>query len=130
MNNPLKILVVDDHLGICITIRDILHNFGYDVEIAENGFEGLALISQGFDCVISDLVMPGMNGVDFRNKVIEQIGVIPFIFITAYAEPKVLSQVNQLEGTSLIEKPITISGLINILNGLFPQKTTDQNFEI
>lgn len=130
MNDPLKILIVDDHLGMCITIRDILHNFGYDVKIAENGFEGLAMISQGFDCVISDLVMPGMNGVDFRNKVVELVGFIPFIFITAYAEPKVLLQVNQLEGTSLIEKPITISGLINILNGLFPQKTTDQNFEI
>ena len=130
MSNPLKVLIVDDHQGMCITIRDILSSYGYEVETAENGIEGLEVVSNRFDCVISDVVMPGLNGMDFRDKVIEKVGFIPFIFITAYAEPKILAAVHQLKRTSLIEKPITITGLINILNGLFPQKTTDQNFEI
>lgn len=130
MNKRLRILVVDDDLGMVITLADILRKYRIEVETAENGIKALAILSHGFDCVICDMVMPGMNGVDLRDKIINKAGNIPFIFVTAYVETAILETVKTLPNTYLIEKPVAIPALLNDLYRFFPEQTITQNFDI
>jgi CheY-like chemotaxis protein len=112
MNKCLRILVVDDDQGIVITLADILRKYELEVETAENGLQALAILSHGFDCVICDMVMPGMNGVELREKIISQAGNIPFIFVTAYVETTILEQVKTLPNTLLNRKTYHYTGFI------------------
>jgi DNA-binding NtrC family response regulator len=63
------ILVVDDEEYMCKMVTDLLSG-DYDVAIASNGVEALSKMEAGeFDLVITDLVMPGMNGIDLLMNI-------------------------------------------------------------
>lgn len=58
-----KILIIDDEKSILTLLREALTRYGYDVAIAENGQEGIRKFENGrFDLVITDMLMPRMNG--------------------------------------------------------------------
>ncbi|MDH4109091.1 MAG: response regulator [Gammaproteobacteria bacterium] len=60
----IKVLVIDDEMDVLIVLREILTRAGFEVRIAENGMEGLELLRQErADIVITDIIMPGMDGV-------------------------------------------------------------------
>jgi CheY-like chemotaxis protein len=60
-----KILIIDDEEDVRDAIRLILERAGHDVTIAPNSFAGLALLEQQpMDIVMTDIVMPGQNGVE------------------------------------------------------------------
>jgi len=129
MKKQLRILIVDDDMGMTITLADILSKFEMEVETADNGTRALAMLPHGFDCVICDMVMPEINGVDLREKIVDKAESIPFIFVTAYAEPAILDKVKELPNTYLIEKPVSIPVLLNRLLQLFPEQTINQTYD-
>jgi CheY-like chemotaxis protein len=59
-----RILVIDDEAGILYSVSEIFKYSGYEVEVAHNGEEGVRLfsIAHSFDCVVTDINMPKMNG--------------------------------------------------------------------
>ena len=58
-----KILIVDDEKAILNVLQEALTKFGYEVAVAENGKEGIEKFDNDlFDLVITDMLMPGMNG--------------------------------------------------------------------
>jgi len=71
--NPLKgakILVVDDEDGFRMFVNDILSDYGYDVMEASNGEDALRRVKEKvFDLLITDIKMPGMNGLELLCKV-------------------------------------------------------------
>ena len=128
MSRPLRILQIDDDLGMNLTMADILKKLGYEVETACCGEQGLMKLPHGFDCVICDVVMPGMNGLEFRKKTVEMLGDIPFIFVTAYVEPEIQQEINTLEGVGYLEKPIKIPLLLETLNMVLAAPKPDKAF--
>ena len=63
MSQPARILTVDDEASIRLTLAAMLRRAGYDVTSAESGEEAVALLEQhGFDLLLVDLKMPGMDG--------------------------------------------------------------------
>ena len=81
-----RILIVDDDPVTRDTIRDLLDGGGYRVETADSGLQALKLLEDSrFDLVISDLVMPGMDGISMTRKVKETGTDIPIIVITGFA---------------------------------------------
>ena len=81
-----QILIVEDDLAMSIGIRDILEMNGYQVQLAENGVEGLKLLeTYRPDLIISDIMMPEMDGYEFLENVRRQPAwaTVPFIFLTA-----------------------------------------------
>jgi PAS domain S-box-containing protein len=81
----LQILVVDDDLGICDSLREILEGAGCEVELANDGNEALALIEQQhFDLVLTDVVMPNMDGHDLYLAVRETRPELPVLMMTAF----------------------------------------------
>src|SRR5919108_1575302 len=63
MSQPARLLIVDDEASIRLTLSALLQRAGYDVTSAENGEEAVTLLErQGFDLLLVDLKMPGMDG--------------------------------------------------------------------
>lgn len=79
-----KILVVEDETGLVTTLRDRLKKDGYTVGIATDGNAGLELaVSQSFDLIILDLMLPGQNGLEICRKLRELGSGIPILMLTA-----------------------------------------------
>jgi len=73
------ILIVDDDEAIRELLKDYFKGFGYEVITASNGSEALTMISQhNFDCIISDHVMPDMNGLELLEQLTKEGKKSPF----------------------------------------------------
>lgn len=83
---PLTILVVDDDLGTRLSISDYLELSGYTVITADDGVEALAMVEEYHpDLIVTDIVMPRMNGYELVRRVRQQSGfrLLPVILLTA-----------------------------------------------
>jgi PAS domain S-box-containing protein len=80
----LRILVVDDDLGVCRSLKDILVAEGCEVVVAGDGLRALEVMNRTpVDIVISDVVMPDLDGYDLFME-IRRRGTIPVILMTGY----------------------------------------------
>lgn len=83
---PLTILVVDDDLGTRLSISDYLELSGYSVITANDGQEALAMVDEYHpDLIVTDIVMPQMNGYELVRRVRQQpaFRLLPVILLTA-----------------------------------------------
>jgi signal transduction histidine kinase/CheY-like chemotaxis protein/AraC-like DNA-binding protein len=113
-NNLPKALVVDDNTEMIIYLKEIFSDF-LDCTFAFNGKEALTKIEkQSFDIIISDLKMPIMNGMEFKNALNEK-GTskgIPFIFMTSVIKDNA-KDINLLSFEDYIEKPFKKDEIIS-----------------
>lgn len=80
-----RVLIIDDEENIRYMLQLILEDEGYEVELANDGAEGIEKIhSNHFDFVISDIKMPKMGGLEVLTSVIESSPNIPVIMISAF----------------------------------------------
>ena len=106
----LRILVADDDQGISKTLKEMLEADGCIVEIADDGERALAMLAEGeFDLVLSDVVMPKMDGYDLYIRVKEQYPNLPVLMMTAFHYDKdhiiKRSRMEGLEGV-IFKKPV------------------------
>lgn len=82
---PMKILVVEDNPDIAANIGDYLEDQGHVVDFAYDGVTGLHLaVSQEFDAIVLDLMLPGMDGLDVCKKLREEANKdTPVLMLTA-----------------------------------------------
>lgn len=79
-----KLLLVDDEFEIIDINRRYLEQAGYEVSVAADGIEALKEVDENrFDLIISDIMMPKMDGYDFISEVLVREPNQPFLFITA-----------------------------------------------
>jgi len=85
-NDPLRILLVDDYIPSRNVLEEFLEGDDFCIVTAENGLEAIhAMEKNGFDLVISDLKMPGANGIEVMRKAKEANSDVQVIIITGYA---------------------------------------------
>ena len=81
----IRVLVVDDDLGICRSLREILESDGCKVEVAGDGVAALAALGRlSFDVVLTDVVMPNMDGYELYNAIQERRPNLPVLMMTAF----------------------------------------------
>jgi len=81
-----RILVVDDQQEFCEFLRILLEGEGYEVEEAYSGIEALARLEQApFDLILTDVRMPGMDGLEMARRAKEIREDVAVIVMTAYA---------------------------------------------
>ena len=106
-----KILVIDDEKIITLSLQKPLSRQGYDVDIAQDASAALQKIKDGgFDLIVSDVRMPGMDGVQsiiqIRNYLKEsKKQSIPGILITGYADIKSYEEAKELNVAGYVYKP-------------------------
>jgi two-component system response regulator PilR (NtrC family) len=104
-----KILVIDDEQGMRDFLSIMLKKEGYDVVAAENGNDALkAVQTEIFDLVISDVKMPGLNGIDVLKTVKEVSSETIVIMITAYATAETAVEAMKLGAYDYITKPFKV----------------------
>ena len=82
-----KILVADDEEGIRILYKEELEEEGYEVKVAANGKEALALLDNFIpDLIILDIKMPDINGIDLLQQIRTMFRDLPVILSSAYPE--------------------------------------------
>jgi DNA-binding NtrC family response regulator len=82
-----QILVVDDNDLFRDSIVEVLRRQGYGVQSAGSGDEAVKIVTGNrFDCIISDLKMPSMSGIELLEKIREIDQDVPFLIVTAYGQ--------------------------------------------
>lgn len=117
-----KILVVDDDQEIRASLAHLLESAGYDVAIANNGLDGLAALqTQKPDTILSDVKMPGMDGLEFQTKV-RNVSHVPVILISAHGDIPMAVAALQDGAYSFVEKPFEPRRLLAILKNAIRMK--------
>jgi len=120
MFNPYRLLIIDDNKEILKALTDFLSKKKYDVVSASDGLDGLKLIEteqQGFDLVITDLVMPNISGVGLISIIKKKFPDLPVIAITGWGEhPEALA--TEAQANRVLEKPFDLSELDTVIREL------------
>jgi CheY-like chemotaxis protein len=110
-----RVLVVEDNVQVGEFASQLIEDFGYKTIWVSGGQEALDLLTSGtepVDLVFSDVVMPGMSGVDLAEKVRERYPSLPIILTSGYSH--VLAEEGS-HGFTLIHKPYSADGLARAL---------------
>jgi CheY-like chemotaxis protein len=113
-----KILLIDDDKLVLLTVKRLLVREGYVVITAMTGSGAMRRIEEdGIDLIISDIKMPGMDGVETVKKIRKlvaqkQLPAIPEIFITGYATEEIYQEAKTLNAAGYIEKPFDVKSLL------------------
>ena len=116
-DGPLRVLVVDDELGIREGCRRTLAAHDFQVEVAENGPAGLARLREGhFDVLLLDAMMPGMSGLEVLQHARKIAPDLICILITGYATVELAVQAMREGAQDFIAKPFTSELLLRVIN--------------
>lgn len=105
-----KILVIDDNEDICITIKNYLEIYNYDVKTAQDQRKALEIINEGFGLILLDIMMPEMDGIKFCSIIREKISC-PIIFISAKTLEEDKIEALSVGGDDYITKPFSLKEL-------------------
>ncbi len=126
-----KILIIEDELAIRNVLSNIIQeeNSSYEVELAENGIEGLEKITNNsFDLVLCDIKMPKMDGIDLLTKAMEIQPELTLIMISGHGDIDTAVDCIKKGAFDYISKPPDLNRLLNtIRNGLDRKNLVVQN---
>ncbi len=116
-----RLLVADDDAEMRSWLREMLEARGARVWEADSGVDLLRVLNDEgpFDLVVSDVRMSWASGVQVLAMVRSAGHEIPFVVITAYADPRVRASVAQL-GAVLVEKPFEVEQLMEAAKAVLP----------
>jgi signal transduction histidine kinase len=130
-NENFKILVVDDDPDVLDMLRTYLSSQNMDITTAENGIEALKKLKEcEFEVVLSDVMMPEMNGIELLKRVSSEHPSVATIMLTSMDETKIATQAMQIGAYDYILKPVEFSQLnISISNARAKQRLIRENRE-
>ena len=106
------VLVVDDHQPARDSMADVLRQAGHRVACRSSAAEALQLVSrERFDCIVTDLKMPGMNGVEFIIQLEERRYGAQVVMVTAHASVATAVEAMRHGAFDYIEKPFGVEQL-------------------
>lgn len=107
------ILVIDDERAIRNTLKDILSFEGFEVEEAADGAEGLEMIkAKDYNCILCDVKMPKMDGIEVLEKVKELKPDIPFVVISGHGNIETAVDAVKKGAFDFISKPPDLNRLL------------------
>jgi CheY-like chemotaxis protein len=115
----MTVLVVDDDAGIRDLLTELLEEEGYQVVGAANGLEAINHLHRGTErpCIILlDLMMPVMNGWQFRNTQQQDPGLATIPVVVLSARNDIQQQASLINAAAHIMKPINLISLLDTVN--------------
>jgi PleD family two-component response regulator len=118
-----RILAVDDQLYFRVFLEDLLTQEGYEVCTASGGEDALHLFERGpFDVVLTDLVMPGMDGTQLVRRVKELRPEQDVVVVTSVGDVKTAVEAMKLGATDYLLKPIDRTVLARALEDILQRR--------
>jgi len=117
------ILVVDDNESVRRTTKLLIESFGYRATVFESA-ENLLRLGQlnKTSCLVVDIQMPGMNGLQLQSHLATEGWSIPIIFITAYANKQVRRKAMQAGAVAFLEKPFGDEQLLATIRSILQER--------
>lgn len=107
------ILLAEDDLSMRQFIKKALERAGHSVVDAEDGLQALArLQEQAFDLLLTDIVMPGLDGIELAQKASAQRPSIKVMFITGFAAVAMDAKKSQPQSAKVLSKPFHLNDLV------------------
>jgi FixJ family two-component response regulator len=118
VSRNLAIAVIDDDESFRVALVEALSSLGYGSSgyaSAEEYLGGIA--DRSFDCVVTDIHMPGMSGLDLMKSLAAQGSTTPILLITARSDSNLEAKATAAGAVCLLRKPIEMSDLIDCVEG-------------
>ena len=123
MNTAARILLIEDDSGITDTLQRVLAAEGHEVAIEKRGDDGLArAIKDPFNLVITDLKLPGLNGLELVRQLHAAKPRLPIILVTAFGTTETAIEAMKVGAYDYLLKPFDIPQLIELVG-----KAVDSN---
>ncbi|MFJ7185525.1 response regulator [Lysinibacillus xylanilyticus] len=103
-----RLLIVDDQPGIRLLLNEVLKKEGHVTYLAANGIEALKYAEEEMDCVLLDMKIPGMDGIEILRRLKEKWPQLPVFMMTAYGELEVVQEALDLGAIRYFTKPFDI----------------------
>ncbi len=119
----MRVLVVEDEMQLADALSEILKRNMYNVDTAYNGIDGLDNAMTGvYDCIILDIMLPGMNGLEVLRKLRQERISTPVLLLTARSE--IEDKINGLDGGAddYLTKPFVTGELLARVRALTRRK--------
>ena len=125
----MKILIIDDERSIRNSLREILGDEGYSVDVAEDGSAGVqAALAGRYDVIFCDIKMPAMDGTEVLSRLIEEGIDGAIVMISGHADISTAVDCIKKGAFDFIEKPLDLNRiLITIRNATDKAALTTQN---
>jgi DNA-binding NtrC family response regulator len=108
MSHSIRILVVDDEIPVCNSIASALGETGYEIDTALSGEEAIKKNdTHPYDLIITDLMMPGISGMDLLKALMERDTNTRVIMITGYPSAQSAVEAVKLGAVDYLPKPFT-----------------------
>ncbi len=127
-DTPALIAIIDDDASVCRALQRLIRSFGMRTTAFASGemfLLDLALAERP-DCVLLDVQMPGMSGLELQEQLVRDRFDLPLIFITAHGDEGIEDRVTDAGAVGLLHKPFTDHALLELLQiALQPQAGND-----
>jgi FixJ family two-component response regulator len=111
------VLVIDDDPSVCIAIENLLRSVQLRVETYNSAQSFLqATLPTGPTCLVLDVRMPGLSGLDLQSELIREEVRIPIIFLTAYSDVLVTVRALKAGAVDFLIKPFSNQDLLDAVN--------------
>ena len=138
-----KLLIIDDERGIRNTLREILADEGHEVEVAENGKQGLEMAqAKAYDLIFSDIKMPEMDGMEVLAKIVESrkskvesegefaSTETPVVMISGHGDVETAVQALKMGAYDFLLKPLDLNRILITTKNALESKSLKQETKI
>jgi FixJ family two-component response regulator len=116
VRHPKSISIVDDDEDIRFALRTFLRSAGYDVRAFDCAEAFLDSLRDGVPgCLVTDLHMPGMDGLALQEEINRSGGAFPIIVMTAFPTPEAKERSTRLGARAFMSKPIDPERLLQLV---------------
>lgn len=121
-----NILVVDDNKHFREMMTEVLRHHNYEVEAVASAEDALASLQiNTYDTVITDVKMPGMDGITLTGLIKEKYPDLPVIVVTAYLDfDEAVEEMHEVKADGLLKKPFQLESIISLLQDLSPSSVS------
>ncbi len=115
MTNP-RVLLIEDDVNIATGLRKIMRRDGYEVDLLTRGDEGLArALGESFDIVVTDLRLPGIDGLELIRELHQAKPKLPIVLITAHGTTETAIEATKRGAFDYILKPFEVDQLLDVI---------------
>ena len=109
----MKILIIDDERSIRNSLREILADEGYDVDVAEDGAQGCAMVDkEKYSVIFCDIKMPGMDGMEVLDKMTEMGVDAAIVMISGHGDIDTAVECIKKGAFDFIQKPLDLNRIL------------------